>query len=262
MIALHLGIQDVLASIITSGMLYSLYTYIMNLFEPIQQVAEQFNVLQNALSSAEKIFDVLDTNPSITDSEDAIELESFTGHIQFKNVWFSYIEDEWVLKNISFEVNPGDTVAFVGATGSGKSTILNLIVRNYDIQQGEILLDGIDIRSIKRSSIRSHIGQMLQDVFLFNNTIHNNITLNDETITRDEVIDASRYVGADTFIEKLDDNYDHVVLERGNNFSSGQRQLISFARALCYKPSLMILDEATANIDSETEHIIQESLEK
>jgi ATP-binding cassette subfamily B protein len=153
-------------------------------------------------------------------------------------------------------------VAFVGATGSGKTTILSLIVRNYDIQKGQILIDGIDIRKIKRSSLRKHIGQMLQDVFLFSGTIKDNITLKDDTITDEEVISSSEYVGANTFIEKLPDGYDHVVLERGNNFSAGQRQLISFARALVYKPSLMILDEATANIDSETEGLIQESLEK
>ncbi|PKK96606.1 MAG: ABC transporter ATP-binding protein, partial [Tenericutes bacterium HGW-Tenericutes-3] len=169
---------------------------------------------------------------------------------------------EWVLKGINFKVNPGDTVAFVGATGSGKTTILSLIVRNYEIQKGQILIDGIDIRKIKRSSLRKHIGQMLQDVFLFSGSIAENITLRDDEITLDQVIDSSNYVGANTFIDRLPDKYDHMVLERGNNFSSGQRQLISFARALVYKPSLMILDEATANIDSETEELIQQSLEK
>jgi ATP-binding cassette, subfamily B, multidrug efflux pump len=261
-LVLYMGYQEVIAGIITFGMLFTYYAYVGDFFEPIQQLAEQFNSLQSAFASAEKVFDVLDTKPEITDREDAIELESFTGNIEFKDVWFSYIPDEWVLRGVSFKVKPGDTVAFVGATGSGKTTILSLIVRNYEIQKGEILIDGIDIRNIKRSSLRRHIGQMLQDVFLFSGTIKDNITLRDDEITLREVKSASEYVGANTFIEKLPDAYDHVVLERGNNFSSGQRQLISFARAIVYKPSLMILDEATANIDSETEELIQESLEK
>jgi len=262
LIVLYVGYQEVVAGVITAGILFSYYTYVGDFFQPVQQLAEEFNILQNAFASAEKIFDVLDTKPLIIDEEDAIELESFSGNIEFKDVWFKYIEDEWVLKGVSFKVNPGDTVAFVGATGSGKTTILSLIVRNYDIQKGQILIDGIDIRRIKRSSLRKHIGQMLQDVFLFSGTIKDNITLKDDSITNEEVVSSSEYVGANTFIEKLPDSYDHIVLERGNNFSSGQRQLISFARALVYKPSLMILDEATANIDSETEELIQESLEK
>lgn len=261
-IALYLGYQEVMAGILTAGILFTYYTYVGDFFEPVQQLAEQFNTLQNAFASAEKVFDVLDTKPDIIDQEDAIELEKFSGAIEFRDVWFSYLPDEWVLRGVSFKVNPGDTVAFVGATGSGKTTILGLIVRNYEIQKGQILIDGIDIHQIKRSSLRKYIGQMLQDVFLFSGTIEENITLRDDSITKDEVIHASEYVGANTFIDKLPEGYNHVVLERGNNFSSGQRQLISFARALVYKPSLMILDEATANIDSETEELIQESLEK
>lgn len=261
-IVLFTGIDEVIAGVLTAGSLYSYYLYTQNFFEPIQQMTEQFNTLQNALASSEKVFDVLDTVPEIVDSEDAIELESFSGRIEFKDVWFSYIPGEWVLKGVSFTVNPNETVAFVGATGSGKSTILSLVVRNYDIQKGQILIDGIDIKNIKISSLRKHIGQMMQDVFLFSGTILDNITLKDDSITREEAIEAAKYVGADQFIESLPDSYDHVVLERGNNFSSGQRQLISFARALTYKPSLMILDEATANIDSETESIIQESLNR
>ncbi|MBE0700526.1 MAG: ABC transporter ATP-binding protein [Acholeplasmataceae bacterium] len=259
---LFVGVPDVISGVLKAGILFSYYLYVQDFFEPIQQMAEQFNMLQSAFASAEKIFDVLDTRQDIEDAEDAIEIESFTGSIEFKDVWFSYIPDEWVLRGVSFTVNPGDTVAFVGATGSGKTTILGLIVRNYEIQKGQILIDGIDIKNIKRSSLRKHIGQMLQDVFLFSGTIAENITLKDDNITKEEIVSASEYVGANTFINKLPDAYDHVVLERGNNFSSGQRQLISFARALVYKPSLMILDEATANIDSETEELIQESLEK
>jgi ATP-binding cassette, subfamily B, multidrug efflux pump len=263
LVVLFIGYKEVLSNpLFTAGMLFAFYTYVSEFFEPIQQMAEQFNALQNAFASAEKIFDVLDTKPLIVDEEDAIELKEFKGNIEFKNVWFSYLPDLWVLKNVSFKVNPGDTVAFVGATGSGKTTILSLIVRNYDIQKGQILIDGVDIKKYKVSSLRKHIGQMLQDVFLFTGTIHENITLRDESITKESVISASEYVGANSFIDQLPDKYDHMVLERGNNFSSGQRQLISFARALVYNPSLMILDEATANIDSETEELIQESLKK
>ena len=250
------------AILVKISLLIMMYQYAQNLFQPVQQLAEQFNVLQSALASSEKIFDVLDTIPEINDEEDAIELKDFKGEIEFKNVWFYYIKDEWVLKDVSFKVNPNDTVAFVGATGSGKTTIMSLIVRNFDIQKGQILIDGIDIKKIKRSSLRKHIGQMPQDVFLFTGSIESNITLNDENIDKETVVKSSEYVGADHFISKLDDGYDHVVRERGNNFSTGQRQLLSFARALTYKPTVMILDEATANIDSETEALIQSSLEK
>jgi ATP-binding cassette subfamily B protein len=264
---LFLGISDVINQevyifVFSAGLLFSYYSYVRDFFEPILQMAEQFNMLQNAFASAEKIFDVLDTKPDIKNDADAIELTSFQGSIIFKDVWFSYIPDEWVLKGVSFEVKPDQTVAFVGATGSGKSTILNLIVRNYDIQQGQILIDGMDIKKIQRESLRAHIGQMLQDVFLFSGTLKENIKLFDETKTDEEMIQAANYVGLNYVIENLNDGYEHKVLERGNNFSSGQRQLISFARTVLYKPSLMILDEATANIDSETESIIQESLEK
>ena len=267
LLVLLLGIGDVINQevylfVFSAGLLFSYYSYVRDFFEPILQMAEQFNMLQNAFASAEKIFDVLDTKPDITNDEDAIELTSFKGSIKFMDVWFSYIPDEWVLKGVSFEVKPDQTVAFVGATGSGKSTILNLIVRNYDIQQGQILIDGIDIKKIKRESLRQHIGQMLQDVFLFSGTLEDNIKLFDETKTDEEMIEAANYVGLNQVIDQLSDGYDHKVLERGNNFSSGQRQLISFARTVLYQPSLMILDEATANIDSETESIIQDSLEK
>mgnify|MGYP001433914619 CR=1 FL=1 len=263
LLVLYIGYKEVIINpLFTAGMLFAFYTYVSDFFEPIQQMAEQFNSLQNAFASAEKVFDVLDTKHEIVDHPDAIELTSFSGHIEFKNVWFSYLPDLWVLKDVSFTVKPGDTVAFVGATGSGKTTILSLIVRNYDIQKGQILIDGVDIKTYKIASLRRHIGQMLQDVFLFTGTIYENITLRDESIDLSEVKSASEYVGANTFIDKLPEGYDHMVLERGNNFSSGQRQLISFARALVYKPSLMILDEATANIDSETEELIQESLKK
>lgn len=251
---------DQLIALVSS--LIILYTYANDFFRPLQNLSEDFNILQSAFASAEKIFDVLDTKPAITDAEDAIELKDFKGSVEFKNVWFYYVEDVWVLKDVSFKINPNDSIAFVGATGSGKTTIMNLIVRNYDIQKGEILIDGIPIKKIKLDSLRREIGQMPQDVFLFTGSIKSNISFKDESVDDEKIIQASKYVGAHDFITSLPDAYNHVVRERGNNFSTGQRQLLSFARALVYEPTIMILDEATANIDSETEEIIQHSLEK
>lgn len=251
-----------LGQTITSGTIVTFYMYISKFFNPIQTLAEQFNMLQSAFASAEKIFTVMDMEPEIVDEADAIELDQIRGEIEFKNVWFAYNPGEWVLKDVSFHVRPRQTVAFVGATGSGKSTILGLICRNYDIQKGQILIDGIDIRHIKISSLRRHFGQMLQDVFLFSGTIRSNIVLREEGFTDEEVLEACRYVNADAFINKLEDGLDEVVRERGNNFSAGQRQLLSFARTIIHKPEVMILDEATANIDTETELLIQDSLER
>ena len=247
---------------ITSDILVSFYMYTSKFYNPIQSLAEQFNRLQSAFASAEKIFTVLDMEHEVVDSPDAIELEHVRGDIEFKNVWFAYKEGEWILKDVSFKVNARETVAFVGATGSGKTTILSLICRNYDIQKGQILIDGIDIKKIKLSSLRRHFGQMLQDVFLFSGTIRSNIILRDESITDDEVIRTCDYVNASHFINKLSGGLDEEVRERGNNFSAGQRQLLSFARTIVHKPSVIILDEATANIDTETELLIQDSLEK
>ena len=247
---------------ITSDILVSFYMYTSKFFNPIQNLAEQFNRLQSAFASAEKIFTILDMEPEVVDSPDAIELDEVKGDIEFKNVWFAYNEGEWVLKDVSFKVNARETVAFVGSTGSGKTTILSLICRNYDIQKGQILIDGIDIKRIKLSSLRRHFGQMLQDVFLFSGTIRSNIILRDESITDEEVLATCKYVNADRFIDKLTDGLDEEVRERGNNFSAGQRQLLSFARTIVHKPSVIILDEATANIDTETELLIQDSLER
>ena len=253
---------EFLGQAISSGTVVSFYMFINKFFNPIQSLAEQFNWLQNAFASAEKIFTVLDIKPEIVDSEDAIEIDKIEGNIEFKDVWFSYVPNEWVLKGVSFKVKANETVAFVGSTGSGKTTILSLICRNYDIQKGQILIDGIDIKKIKISSLRRHFGQMLQDVFLFAGTIKSNITLREEHFTDDEVIKACQYVNADSFIDKLPQGIHSEVRERGNNFSQGQRQLLSFARTIIHKPSVMILDEATANIDTETERLIQDSLEK
>lgn len=244
------------------GTLLAFYLFIDKFFGPIQELAEQLNTLQSALASSERIFEILDTPSTIYDEDDVIELEEIKGEIEFKNVWFAYEEDNWVLKDVSFHVNPGEVVAFVGATGSGKTTILQLIVRNYDIQKGQILIDGIDIKRIKLDSLRSKFGQMLQDVFLFSGNIMDNIKMHEESITDAQVYQACEYVGANQFIQKLENGYNEIVRERGNNFSSGQRQLLSFARTLVHDPKVIILDEATANIDTETEVLIQASLEK
>ncbi len=251
-----------MGQVITGGTIVTFYLYISKFFNPIQNLAEQFNFLQSAFASAEKIFTIFDMKPTVVDEPDAIELSEVRGEIEFRDVWFSYVPDEWVLKGVSFHVPAGDTVAFVGSTGSGKTTILSLICRNYDIQKGQILIDGIDIKKIKIASLRRHFGQMLQDVFLFSGTIRSNIVLRKEGVSDEEVMDACRYVNADSFINKLDGGLDEIVRERGNNFSAGQRQLLSFARTILHKPAVMILDEATANIDTETEILIQDSLEK
>ncbi len=257
-------IQDTafLGQTITSEIVVSFYIYISKFFNPIQALAEQFDMLQQSFASAEKIFTILDMKPEIVDEPDAIEMKEIKGEIEFKDVWFAYKEDEWVLKGVSFHVYPKQTVAFVGSTGAGKTTILSLICRNYDIQKGQILIDGVDIRKIEIASLRSHFGQMLQDVFLFSGDIRSNILLRQEGVSDEEVWEACRYVNAGTFIRRLDHGLDEVVRERGNNFSAGQRQLLSFARTIIHKPSVMILDEATANIDTETEILIQDSLEK
>ena len=247
---------------INSAIVVSFYMYISKFYGPIQNLAEQFDVLQRSFAAAEKIFTIMDMVPEIVDEPDAIELDEIRGEIEFKDVWFAYKPGEWVLKGVSFHVEPKQTVAFVGSTGSGKTTILSLMVRNYDIQKGQILIDGIDIKKIKVASLRKHFGQMLQDVFLFSGDIRSNILLREEGITDEEVMEACRYVNADSFIDKLEAGLDDVVQERGNNFSAGQRQLLSFARTIIHKPAVMILDEATANIDTETELLIQDSLEK
>lgn len=257
-------IQDIhyFGQVIDSSVLVSFYMYISRFFNPIQTLAEQFDMLQRSFAAAEKIFTVLDMTPEMTDAPDAIELPELRGEIEFKDVWFSYKPDEWVLKGVSFHVEPKQTVAFVGSTGSGKTTILSLICRNYEIQKGQILIDGIDIRKIKISSLRRHFGQMLQDVFLFSGDIRSNILLRKDDVSDEAVWEACRYVNAEPFIRRLENGLDEVVRERGNNFSAGQRQLLSFARTVIHKPSVMILDEATANIDTETELLIQDSLEK
>ena len=251
-----------LGQTVKSGILVSFYIYIQTFFQPIQNIAELFNMLQSAFASAEKDFGILDRKPEIVDEKDAQDVDHIEGKIEFKNVWFAYEGENWILKDVSFTIEPKQTVAFVGATGAGKTTILALVCRNYDIQKGQILIDGKDIKTYKIRSLRRHFGQMLQDVFLFEGTIRSNIVLREESFTDEEVMEACRYVNADKFIGKLPKGLDEEVRERGNNFSAGQRQLLSFARTVIHKPDVMILDEATANIDTETELLIQDSLEK
>lgn len=251
-----------MGQVLTSGTIVTFYMYISKFFNPIQNLAEQFNWLQSAFASAEKVFSIMDIEPALKDAPDAVELEEVKGEIEFREVWFSYIPDEWVLRGVSFHVMPGQTAAFVGATGSGKTTILSLICRNYEFQKGQILIDGIDIRKIQTASLRRHFGQMLQDVFLFSGTIRSNLLLRREGIDDERIMEVCRYVNADHFINRLEGGLDEIVRERGNNFSAGQRQLLSFARTILHEPSVMILDEATANIDTETELLIQDSLEK
>ncbi|MCQ2354546.1 MAG: ABC transporter ATP-binding protein/permease [Clostridia bacterium] len=254
-----------LGQTITSGTLVTFYMYISTFFNPIQSLAEQFNWLQSAFASAEKIFTIMDIVPGVSDDEDAVDIDAdghqVKGSIEFQHVWFAYEGENWIIRDLSFKVEAGQTVALVGHTGSGKTTILSLLCRNYDIQKGKILIDGVDIRHYTISSLRRQFGQMLQDVFLFSGTVRSNIALHDE-VSDDEINAACRYVNADSFINKLEKGLDDEVRERGNNFSAGQRQLISFARTVLKKPKIMILDEATANIDTETERLIQDSLEK
>ena len=247
---------------LSSSEIVSFYFLLSRFFNPVQELADKLNDLQRSLTALEKLFVLLDINPEVLDEEDAIEIDHFEGKIEFRNVYFAYENDNYILKNVSFIVNPKESVAFVGATGAGKTTILSLIVRNYEINSGEILIDDINIKHIKIKSLRKAIGQMLQDVFLFSGTIKENITLNDESFSDEEIKKVAEYVNASYFIEKLPKKYEEVVIERGENFSSGERQLLSFARTVLAKPQILILDEATANIDTETESIIQQSLEK
>lgn len=261
-ILLAFGGNLVVTGAIAAGTLIAFQRYMTRFFDPIQELAENFNVVQSAAAAAERVFWLLDTVPAIQDDPEAVSMDSFRGHIQFKNVWFAYRDEEWVLRDVSFEVLPGQRVAFVGATGAGKTTIQNLICRYYDIQKGQILIDGVDVRKIRIEDLRRNIGQMLQDVFLFTGNVKDNIRLSEPDITDEEIVAAAKYVNADPFISRLEGGYEHRVIERGAAFSAGQRQLLSFARTLAFKPSVLILDEATANIDTETEALIQDALNK
>lgn len=262
MIVLWFGSRNVFDEIISVGTLYIFSNYIRSFFDPIQELAEQFSTLQSSIASAEKIFTVMDEDEFIPEVENPKQPDKITGKIEFDHVWFAYDGENYVLKDVSFVINPGEKVAFVGATGAGKSSILNLIGRYYDIQKGHIYIDGIDIRQLSKKQLRSAIGQMQQDVFIFEGDVAYNIRLNDDTITDAQVKAAAEYVNASHFIEKLPQGYHEPVTERGATFSAGERQLLSFARTLAHNPSILVMDEATANIDTETEILIQEALEK
>ncbi len=261
-IVLLFGGNQVIKGYMTLGVLVMFVEYISNFFEPIQQLAEQFDVLQSAIAASEKIFDLLDEKNPIIERENPLEIEHFRGEIEFKNVWFAYTEEDWVLKDVSFKAKPGEILAFVGATGAGKSSILNLINRYYDIQKGQILVDGIDVRAYSLACLRKNIGQMQQDVFMFTGDIKSNIRLKETGISDELIVEYAKYVNADPFISKLPKGYDEPVYERGATYSTGQRQLISFARTLVANPSILVLDEATSNIDTETELLIQDALGK
>ena len=252
---------SVLAGTLTLGTMYIFTNYIRSFFRPIEELAEQFSTLQNALASSEKIFTVLDEENTIREPEHPVTPESIRGQIEFRNVWFAYEGEDYVLKDVSFIIHPGEKVAFVGATGAGKSSILNLIGRYYDIQKGQILIDGVDIRDLSTRQLRRAIGQVQQDVFIFTGDIRSNIRLLDESVSDEQVRRAAEAANAAPFIARLPGGYDEPVTERGATLSAGQRQLLSFARTLAYDPSILVMDEATANIDTETEHLIQEALE-
>lgn len=262
MIVLWVGSREVFATVISVGTLYIFSNYIQSFFDPIQELAEQFSTLQSSIASAEKIFTIMDEEFSIEEVENPVVLPEIKGRIEFDHVWFAYDDENYVLRDVSFVIEPGQKIAFVGATGAGKSSILNLIGRYYDIQKGHIYIDGVDIKELSKKQLRSAIGQMQQDVFIFEGDIEYNIRLHDEDITDEDVKKAAEYVNASRFIEKLPGAYKEPVTERGATFSAGERQLLSFARTLAHKPSILVMDEATANIDTETEILIQEALEK
>lgn len=262
MIVLGVGSRDVLGNVISIGTLYIFAQYIQSFFDPIQELAEQFSTLQSSIASAEKIFAIMEEEPLVKEDDNPVILPEIKGKIEFSHVWFAYDDENYVLRDVSFVIEPGQSVAFVGATGAGKSSILNLIGRYYDIQRGSIYIDGVDIRRLSRQQLRSAIGQMQQDVFIFEGTVESNIRLHDEAITSGQVRQAAEYVNASRFIEKLPKGYQEAVSERGSTFSAGERQLLSFARTLAHKPQILVMDEATANIDTETELLIQEALEK
>lgn len=262
MIVLWVGSREVFTTVISVGTLYIFSNYIQSFFDPIQELAEQFSTLQSSIASAEKIFTIIDEDFSIEEVENPVVLPEIKGRIEFDHVWFAYDDENYVLRDVSFVIEPGQKAAFVGATGAGKSSILNLIGRYYDIQKGHIYIDGVDIKKLSKKQLRSAIGQMQQDVFIFEGDIEYNIRLHDEDITDEDVKKAAEYVNASRFIEKLPGAYKEPVTERGATFSAGERQLLSFARTLAHKPSILVMDEATANIDTETEILIQEALEK
>ncbi|OQB48935.1 MAG: putative multidrug resistance ABC transporter ATP-binding/permease protein YheH [Firmicutes bacterium ADurb.Bin153] len=256
------GSKGVMSGVVQIGVFYAFINYVRQFFNPINEMAEKYNILQAAMASSERIFQLLDRKPEIKNDTECTHVEKIIGKIEFKNVWFAYVDEEWVLRDVSFTIEPGQMVAFVGATGAGKTSIINLMSRYYDIQKGSILIDGIDIRKIPLEELRRNISTVFQDVFLFTGDIKTNIRLNNDNISDEDVRRVSRYVNADSFISNLQGGYDAKVTERGSTLSAGQRQLLAFARALAFDPSVLVLDEATANIDTETEALIQDALPK
>ena len=256
------GSRGVMSGIVQIGVFYAFINYVRQFFHPINEMAEKYNILQAAMASSERIFQLMDRKPEIATAPDAVRVERLIGRIEFKNVWFAYVGEDWVLRDVSFTIEPGQMVAFVGATGAGKTSIISLMSRYYDIQKGSILIDGIDIRKIPLEDLRRNISTVFQDVFLFTGDIKTNIRLNNDAITDEKVKSVAEYVNADVFIRKLPGGYDAKVTERGSTLSSGQRQLLAFARALAFNPSVLVLDEATSNIDTETEALIQDALPK
>lgn len=257
---IYFGGGLVMDQMIEFGVLFAFINYIRQFFQPINNLTEKYNILQSAMASSERIFQLMDRSPSITDKPDAYSPQNIEGKIEFKNVWFAYKEKDWILKDVSFKVEPGQSIAFVGATGAGKTSVINVLSRFYDIQHGSILIDDVDIREYSQDSLRKHIGMVQQDVFLFSGSIAENISLNEKKLSLAQIEDTAREVNAHQFIDLLPNKYEHQVLERGNNFSTGQQQLISFARTLAFDPSILILDEATAHIDAETEELIQQAI--
>lgn len=259
---LWFGGRKVLNQEIPVGVLFAFVSYLMQFFQPIFDLTEKYDILQSSMASAERIFMLMDNKDMIKDTEKPVKVKRLKGEIEFKNVWFAYNDEQWVLRDVSFKIKPGEKIAFVGATGAGKTSIISLISRLYDIQKGEILIDGINIKNMEQKELRRNLATVLQDVFLFTGDIKSNIRLNDESITDEGIIKACRYVNADRFIEKLPKKYDDEVNERGTTFSQGERQLIAFARAIAFNPPILVLDEATSNIDTETESLIQDALSK
>ncbi len=247
---------------VTPGIVFLFVSLTRQFFEPLMQLAEKFNILQSAMASSERLFKLLDTEPAIVEPANPKPLGQVTGHVEFRNVWFAYNNEEWVLRDVSFTAQPGQTVAFVGHTGAGKSSIINLLSRFYDVQKGQVLINGIDVKELAAAELRRAIGLVAQDVFLFTGDIKSNIRLGNEAISEDRLKEAAMAVGADEFIQTLANGYDEEVVERGATLSAGQRQLISFARALAFDPPILVLDEATASIDSETEAVIQRALKR
>lgn len=270
------GGVNAMTGTLTLGVLIAFIQYARQFFEPIRKLSDQFNMLQSAMAGAERIFDLLDRDEALPEPETPVRLDRVRGRIEFRNVWFSYTappdydgerdgrdgEIDWVLRDVSFTAEPGQTVAIVGATGAGKTTIINLLLRFYEVQRGQVLVDGVDVRRLALTDLRRHIGLVLQDVFLFSGSIERNITLDDPRIEQAKVEEAARLIGADAFIRRLPAKYGHDVRERGMSLSHGQRQLLSFVRALVYDPEVLVLDEATSSVDTETEHLIQNALER